>query len=564
MQSRHYRTLLILALIATVLHVAVFAQEGLIPERIEPPKIDEEPEPGSEPPKFIWDRAWEAVFGKKSTEIDFRNAPLSEREFLLRSSNRWELEHGGSLPTTVVTFGPGTGDSREIRFRSNYSDREFRAHNLNEPFIGYLYDRRDLLFLSGDFTADDERWFKERSLHPVVVSRSPPKLRDWVQHAAIAQEGEFEEGIDKPKSEKTEAERQFDKRFRAWFSGEAFLDPNDVLERNIKRTSQLVIPEFPPTTFVHFGPGGGYSREILFQNSYWYRTFHAHDLNQPYIKDCYTKGDAFVLWGNVGPDDERWFRSKGLQYVIVSKFSLKRTTTEWGKAAALTVKSFKPDQAIVLNGLPNETGPVRSRAELKRMGLTSTPKEWRSARDDIVSAVGNIPIKTATKKEILKEFAEGSSNVLFVIAHSDSKAIFLPGLAGGKISMDEFDKIRRDVAPERVVVLLACKTGAINGETQSIAEALLKNRLASAVYASEDYIYATDLARMVRKLQNNGTLNQAFGDLRTIVELEEPSSPWRRVDGADSSDLSFISPGADPTVPVPWQDRAIMHGKLTS
>jgi hypothetical protein len=63
------------------------------------------------------------------------------------------------------------------------------------------------------------------------------------------------------------------------------------------------------------------------------------------------------------------------------------------------------------------------------MGLRGTPEGWRSARREIRSAAGHIPIKVATRKTVLQELREGRSNVLFVIAHADSNTIFLPGVA---------------------------------------------------------------------------------------------------------------------------------------
>jgi hypothetical protein len=91
----------------------------------------------------------------------------------------------------------------------------------------------------------------------------------------------------------------------------------------------------------------------------------------------------------------------------------------------------------------------------------------------------------ATKDALEKELRSGSRNVLFLIAHSDSESIFLPGLHGGRLSMKELDQLKRDAAPSRVVVLLACKTGQVNGKTNSIAEIILKNKLAATVLASE-------------------------------------------------------------------------------
>jgi hypothetical protein len=235
------------------------------------------------------------------------------------------------------------------------------------------------------------------------------------------------------------------------------------------------------------------------------------------------KGDVFVLKGDVTRQNEEWFKELG-QTVTVSKLSPKRNDEEAALAATLALRPFKPDEAVVMNGLPYETeaGPE----ELARMGLRGTPEQWRSARREIRSAAGHIPMKGATRKTVLQELREGKSNMLFLIAHSDSNAIFLPGVAGGKITMQELDSIRRVSAPDRVIVLLTCKAGTVNGATQSLAETLIKNRLASVVFASDEFIHTKDVAEMLRNLQGSATLGQVFESLRAIVRIDEPEGSW--------------------------------------
>jgi len=292
------------------------------------------------------------------------------------------------------------------------------------------------------------------------------------------------------------------------------------MSRDIKRNMLRMKPNFNPTTFVTFGSGRGFNRKIAFKNNYWYSFFDVSSLDHPGIKDCYTDGDMFVLFGHVTWEDEHWFRSRDFPYVVVSRSSPKNAD-EYAKAAALTVKTFTPDNTILFDGLPYEAGEARGKKELRMMGLNPTPQAWRSVKNDVLAASGKIPVRRATKATVLSELHRGNSNVLFLIAHSDSRYLFLPGLAGEKISIQELDRISRDVAPDRVIVLLACKTGELNGETQSIAEIMIKNRLASVVYASDDYLRADDLPGMFRKLEN-GTPSKAFDELRAIVEIEPP------------------------------------------
>jgi hypothetical protein len=54
--------------------------------------------------------------------------------------------------------------------------------------------------------------------------------------------------------------------------------------------------------------------------------------------------------------------------------------------------------------------------------------------------------------------------------------------------MKELNEVRRDTAPGRAVVLLACRTGQVNGKTNSIAEVILKNKLAATVLATNGWV----------------------------------------------------------------------------
>jgi hypothetical protein len=238
------------------------------------------------------------------------------------------------------------------------------------------------------------------------------------------------------------------------------------------------------------------------------------------------KGDVFILKGEFTQEDEEWFKDLG-QTVTLSKLSPKRNDDEAALAAKLTLQPFNPKEAIVMNALPYQAEAERGRSELARMKLRGRPQEWRTAQQEVSNA-GRIPVRRATKMAVLREFEEGSSNVLFVIAHSDSNAIFLPGVAGGKITIQELDRIARDHAPDRAIVLLACKAGAVNGQTQSLAETLIKNRLATVVFASDELVYTKDVAEMLRKLQENAVLGEAFDRLRVMVRFDEPDGPWER------------------------------------
>jgi len=349
---------------------------------------------------------------------------------------------------------------------------------------------------------------------------------------------EIDRSMDRPESEKTHEERERDQAIKDVFSGKRLMMPADAMMRETHRTIMTLNKDTPPATFVDFGKPDGLSnnyslfgfstRRIEFRNNYWNMPLIVHDLSANQTKECVNTRDLFVLSGYITPADEQWFRTNKLNYVIGSAFSPKQFQKEQVRAAALMVKPFRPDEVVVFDGLPHETGPASSRSELRRMGLPSSPKEWKAVRQDIYSAIGKMTTEIATKKSLEKELGSGSKNVLFLIAHSDSESIFLPGLHGGRLSMKELDQIHRDVAPNRAVVLLACKTGQVNGKTNSIAEIILKNKLAATVLATDGYIYATDLSDMLREFQSHGVLGRAFPELRPIVQLKIPAVVWKK------------------------------------
>jgi len=341
----------------------------------------------------------------------------------------------------------------------------------------------------------------------------------FAKHSEALPAQEAREEREKSESEKTPEEKAIDKGIKDFVEGKSLLLPSDHQYRSARRLTASINRDTPPTTFVTFEKPSGFSRTIKFKNSYWPTTFSVHDnLDGDLARQCYDRGDVFVLGGYVTLSDEAWFKSNKLPYVIFSSESPKTTTDELIRAAALTIRPFEPGDAIILNALPSEVGGVRGGLELKRMGLSSTPDKWQDAKKQIIEAAGSTTIIPATKESVSTELSEGTKNVLFLMAHSDSQSIYLPGLKGGKLSYRDLESIVRDVAPNRAIVLLACRAGKDRGEQRSLAKLFLKNRLATAVLASDGDVYATSIAGVLRTLlRDKGNLNQSFGDLRTIV-----------------------------------------------
>jgi hypothetical protein len=326
---------------------------------------------------------------------------------------------------------------------------------------------------------------------------------------------------DKDESTKTKEEQENDKAVVDVMSGRKIFLPSDSLSRATDRTVYEVRhPNLQPTTFVDFGSNKDGSRKIEFTTNYTYGRFNVGDLNRS--NELYNDLDSFVLSGSITKDDLDWFESRKLRFAVWSGYSAKIHGTDAAAAVALTRRNFNPSEILLFDALPTETGMVRGRLELSRMGLPARPKDWLSARQTIRAAANGIPIHIATKPALVKELKDGTATFLLVIAHSDSENLYLPGVNGGRLSLSELTQIQRRDAPDRVIVLLACKVGDVNNRVASIAETILHNKLATAVLASNNYVYAADVSSMIGIFVRSGKLSDAFPGLVTIVVKGNP------------------------------------------
>jgi len=110
----------------------------------------------------------------------------------------------------------------------------------------------------------------------------------------------------------------------------------------------------------------------------------------------------------------------------------------------------------------------------------------------------------ASKTEVLKELQSGNSNLVFVVAHSSGEITYFPGRAGETSSLKEVSGLKRENTPERVVVLVTCKGGAVNSENASLAEVLLHNRLARTVFASTEDVDARLVPKLLQEISMKG------------------------------------------------------------
>lgn len=179
---------------------------------------------------------------------------------------------------------------------------------------------------------------------------------------------------------------------------------------------------------------------------------------------------------------------------------------EVAAAAALGEKSLTPHTTKFYNSLPQETGAA-SYTELRRMGLDpSQGEQWQRLHAHVVKTTSSLglDVRVPQKQQLIQELAHGADDVVFVFAHNDGQSIYLSGARGESISMREISQIWRTEAPNRVIVAIVCEAGGVNGDQATLAELLLKNRLAKTVFASSKPVDARMIPQLLQKLFTPG------------------------------------------------------------
>jgi hypothetical protein len=188
----------------------------------------------------------------------------------------------------------------------------------------------------------------------------------------------------------------------------------------------------------------------------------------------------------------------GIRYLRQSSKSPKKTNEEFVRAAKLVDIPLGNDNTKVFDGLPQ----TAERSELQSMGLSiAQSRGWRDLRDQILTSKNELAFELipASKSELLSELKDGNSNVIVLIAHNQNRTLYLSGKTVERITMRELENLKREVAPHRQIMLITCKAGYVNQNTESLAELLLKNNLAEIVYASPYDLDARDIPSLLRE-----------------------------------------------------------------
>ena len=172
----------------------------------------------------------------------------------------------------------------------------------------------------------------------------------------------------------------------------------------------------------------------------------------------------------------------------------------------ISARGLIADQTVLIQATPGTA------AEIAAMGFPALSLDrWKSVSDELDEQLsGHFVRSIKSKEEFLKEVATGKSDVLFVVAHSDSKSLFLNGQEVTFAELEAMQDRQVPSARPRVAVLISCYAGNMTQgrrllfwrEHQSWAELLVNKGYFDQVLASDreiDRDKSVDLVQSVLK-----------------------------------------------------------------
>ena len=249
-------------------------------------------------------------------------------------------------------------------------------------------------------------------------------------------------------------------------------------------------------------------------------------LSEKDLDRIYKSGEVVVNSGDVphGPKWKEFTADYTSRIVIHEETSANADRATIEEATLLGDRKFDLGNTMVFNALPQETSPDASRIERATMGnIVGTGDDWLRVNKRINDAVKGVTVRVADKKTLLDEFQNGNSSVIFIYAHFDGKRLYLPGVGGETLSVDEIARINRTkdtTVRDRVIILAACSTAA-KGQSESLVQVLLNRGIARTVFATDRPYDARDIPALMQRLKVK-PLRKAAGQLQQYVELERP------------------------------------------
>ncbi len=252
-------------------------------------------------------------------------------------------------------------------------------------------------------------------------------------------------------------------------------------------------------------------------------------LSRADLDRMYGSGATVVNSGDVphGPMWRAYTASHSGKAVIHEKDSANADWQAIQEATALAEKTLDPGSTKVFNALPQETEEEASRLERARMGgIVGSREAWQSVNRRIRESAEGFHSQVADKQSLMDELQHGHASVVVIYAHFDGVHLYMPGVKGEALSVDEIGKIDRtndSSVRNRIIVLAACSTAAAPADAgaQSLVQVLLQKGVARNVFATDRPYDARDIPALLAKLKLK-PLQEATEKLSPHVEVERP------------------------------------------
>jgi hypothetical protein len=158
----------------------------------------------------------------------------------------------------------------------------------------------------------------------------------------------------------------------------------------------------------------------------------------------------------------------GMELIVRPSTTMKDFHRTERRIAALRTRRLTRANTAIINATP---------ATLREVQLMGDPSSsidgWRKIRQDVETKLSeNFSRRITTKAELLHELQFGTSDVLFLVAHSDGDNIFI---GGNKVALAEINALpARQSQTPRVAVLISCFAGKLPGHALTFSERIAK------------------------------------------------------------------------------------------
>lgn len=165
-------------------------------------------------------------------------------------------------------------------------------------------------------------------------------------------------------------------------------------------------------------------------------------------------------------DFQKLASTAGMELIVRPSTTIKDFHRTERRIDALGARRLTRSNTAIVNATP---------ATLKEVQLMGDPSSsldgWRKIRQDVETKLsGNFSRRITTKAELLHELQFGTSDVLFLVAHSDGDNLFI---GGQKVALAELNALparQTNAQTPRVAVLISCFAGRLPGQMPTFSE----------------------------------------------------------------------------------------------